>query len=670
MPSTSPRTTAVTRWCRSPAVPLLVALLLVLAPVAPFVVGHASVASAATAAPGERTPASVTAPHGNQSGGELRLYTGDSRLLTALESVEEVDRAHGSGALRPTNEVTVGETMVLAFRSERLGRVYANTSAPSGTGRLVDALNATNGTLAITGPTPPSCERLEVGLVASRSRTLVNTSSGQFRLLLDTEHLVAHGGCDDELALPGDYRATAELPAANGTRDATVPFDLVPASPRRDPESLPVRRGPPSLADDLRTTEALQAAIEQERLLPTHEVVGGEVVVVTVQSARLARAYANVSGPNATVRLLRAADTTGGHVRLDREGVRDEREDDPSRGVRLPGPGVRTLPDPANDTFHLVVDTGRARLRGQNGTLAGIGRVSIRAEVVVGDEDPERYRGRLTLDEPNGVILVARNASTRGSPQVAVVGTDGRFVTRVGTNLAAGTPLTLRVHAGNETLATRTVRAAGHRGVDPREGAETAIDVGEQPVGRELRLDLERNGTRVTRTRALIGSPPTLRNATVTRAPSSPDEQTVRFAVTARYPAPGYVVVLNRNAEDVSNRYVGLPVPGDERVRVNGTVVLPPDDEPDRLRLIAVYDTNRNGEFDRPGGEGTPDQPFRDEDGGLLSVEPEVPPPTPSPTVTPPPPGTTIAVTDGQAGFGLPVALCALAVVAVWVRRR
>ena len=673
MPAPSPRTTAVSRWCRSPLVPLLTALLLVLAPVAPFAVGHATAATAAATASGEQSPPSVAAvaPHGNQSGGELRLFTGDSRLLAALDSVEEADLAHGSGELRATDEITVGETLVLSFRSERLGRAYANTSSPSRTGRLLDALNATNGTLTVTGPTRASCERLEIRPVASRSRTLVDTSSGQFRLLLDTEHLVARGGCNDELVLPGDYRVTAELPAANGTRDATVPFDLIPSSARQEWESLPVRRGPASLADDLRTTDALQGAIDRQRLLPTREIVGGEVAVVTVQSARLGQAYANASGPNATVRLLRAANATGGYARLARKGMRDEREPDSSGGVRLPGPGVRVLPDPANDTFHLVVDTGRAQLREQNGTLADVGRVGILARVVVGDEAPERYQGRLAMDEPDGAILVARNASTTGSRQVAVVGTDGRFVTRVGTNLAGGTALTLRVRAGNETLATRTVRATGDRDLDPLGGVETSVDVGEQPPGRELLLELDRDGSTVTQTRALVGPQPTLRNATVTRVGSGPGGSVVRFAVTAHYPAPGYVVVRNRSVEDdPSNRFTGIPVPGNERVRVNGTVVLPPDDEPDRLRLIAVYDANRNGEFDGPGAEGTPDQPYGTGDRGLLSVRPRMPPPTPSATVTAPPPGTTMAVTDGQAGFGFPVALCALVVAMVCARRR
>ncbi|WP_276258579.1 PGF-CTERM sorting domain-containing protein [Haloglomus litoreum] len=637
-----------------------VALLAVLAVVAPL--AAPAVADTGGTAPTTRDAAS---PHENVTGGNLTRLVGPGASYGALDEFGDVATAHRSGALEMADEVELGDTLVLAFRSERLGAEYADTVGPNASVRFFGALEQTNASLNVTSVSGTDCGPLRVDLRASRHRVLANDTRGAFRVLLDTEGLVAEGGCDGRLEVPGRYEVTLELPAENETRQQTAQFSLLggldDAEPEPEPdERIPVYRAAPSLADDLRTAGELRRGIRGDRLERSEMVVPDEVAVVRLRSARLDRAYANASGANATQRLLRAANATGGSFAIVTERVRLTSETAVRSGARpgvvLLGPGVRTVADRGNDTFFVVLDTGRARLRTGNGTvpLAADPETTLRPSLTVPGGEPERYVGRLIVRPLAGSIAVARNASVDGARQVAVIGTDGVFVARVGSNLAVGSALTLRVRADGETLARRTVRVDRERADRPEGDPDATFDLGTQPAGRRLNLTLAQNGTTFHSMTVLVGQRPTLRDATARRVRGGPEGSTVRFGVTARFPAPGYVVVQNR-----SGRYVGFPVRAGEPVRVNGTVrIRERDDGGSRpVQLIAVYDSNGNGRFDGPRTSDEIDLPFQSDEGGILVQTVRLPPPSPTPTVTAPPPGTTIAVDEGQPGFGPLVAL-------------
>ena len=79
---------------------------------------------------------------------------------------------------------------------------------------------------------------------------------------------------------------------------------------------------------------------------------------------------------------------------------------------------------------------------------------------------------------------------------------------------------------------------------------------------------------------------------------------------------------------------------------------------------------SRNGEFDGPDA-GPTDLPFPTAEGGVLTREADLPPPSPTPTVTAPPPGTTVAVTAaGAPGFGALAALVGVLLLVAALARR
>lgn len=661
---------------------LAVVLLLVLSAVAPF--------TAATAGAGtdDRAPAARSVggvPHENATDGNLTLLVGPSASYDALDAFGDVATAHRADAIEREDEaISVGDTLIVAFTSERLGAEYADTTGPNASVRFFQALDGTDASLTITSPSGTECETLRVRLNESRHRVLANGTTGEFRLLLDTGALASTGGCSGELDIPGAYEVALERPTGDGDRRTTEIFYL--DEPERDRDADPdagviyARRGAPAAVGDLHSAADIRRAARTGRLVRTGHVVHGEVAVLRVDSSRLTRAYANETGENATVRLLRAVNATGGRFRLDPRVASLERETetrDPP-GVVLPGPGIRTVPDRANDTFYVVLDPDRVRVRtGDSETTLSNSTVDeLRPTLVLGGPNRQPYEGRLRVIEPAGSFGIARNRSAETDRSLAVVGTDGRFVVRPGTNLAPGSSVTVAVHAENGTLAERTVELGDADQSPRREGAGVlTFDLGPQPAGRVLNVTLAHDGTELHRATALVGPRPVLRDATARVVRRGPEGPTVRFAVTARFPASGYVVVQN-----ASGRYVGYPVPAGEPVRVQGTVTVPGGEEaPREVRFIAVYDDNRNGRFDGPRGDGHVDEPFAatDGEGGLLVRSVALSPPSPTPTITAPPPGTTIAVDEGpglvsggQSGFGVGAVLVALVAVVLLARRR
>jgi hypothetical protein len=639
MPSISPG-----RGVPASALPAALALVLVFASVGAVAGGG----PAPDAGPAAVSTETRTATPVNQSGGpNLTLLAGPESLSADLDDHETFLAARDGPVLERTDRLQRGETLVLAFRSPRLNRSYAAAEATGTTPRFFEAVNRSNATVSVTTLPGASCERPRIRLQESRVRALVERDGPRFAVALDTGAVSTEGGCDGGLAVPGEYQVTVEIPTENGSRRSTAGFELLQRSGTSVDEPR-VRRGGPSLASTLDSAAAIRRASRNGTLVSSRQVVHGEVVTLTVRSSRLARAYANASGPNATVRLLDATAAAGGTLTLvDDSGPRTE--DAP---VAVPGPGVRTLPNLENDTFHLVVETGRARVRQPDGTARltdGTGRgLRFALRLPTGDDGEQRYGTEVFVNEPRGRLQIAQNESalpTRDS-EVGVISADGRFIARPGTNLAPGWNLTVRVRRPNGTVATQRGQTSGAE--NPINGPTYPFALGSLSEDDRLEVTLSAANTTLDRVPVAVGARPTLRNATARRVGTASDGATVRFAVTAHYPGPGFVVVRTRDG------YAGFEVPGDEPTRVSGTVQVPSVDHREEFRLIAVYDSNGNGVFDGPDSGKTTDQPFRSGDRGLLQTSATLPSPTPTPTVTAPPPGTTIPMTGsgGQPGFG------------------
>jgi hypothetical protein len=657
MPSTSPG-----RGGPALALPAVLALVLVVASVG-AVAGGGPTPGADPAAVSDEAR---TATPVNQSNGlNLTLLVGPESVSADLDGYETLRAARDGPVLEQSSRLQRGETLILAFRSPRLNRSYAAAEATGTTPRFFESVNRSNATVSVTGPTGPSCEPLRIRLQQSRTRALVQADGPAFAVALDTGAVATEGGCASGLEVPGEYQATVEIPTEDGRQRATAEFELL-QRPGATVDDTRVRRGRPSLAPTLDTAAAIRRADRNGTLVSSTRAVGQEVVVMSFQSDWLHRTYVNTSGPNATARLSTAVETTGGDLSL-----AVPRGSTDGGSVVLSGPGVRTLHDSRNATFHLVLDTDRARIRRGNETrpLTPEREVELRLRVPRPDVDAQRFRAQVFLQEPAGQVQVARNQSSLspGGAEVAVIGAGEQFVARGETNLAPGWNLTLRVRGPNGTLlATRQGRSTADAG--SRAGSTYRLDEDALSDGDRFEVSLHAAGESVDRVPVLVGPRPMLRNATARRVAAGPDGPTVRFAVTAHYPAPGFVVVRN------GSELTGFRVPADEPTRVRGTLQLRPrdDGEARTVRLIAVYDSNHNGEFDPPGEEMV-DPPFESGDGGLLAARVELDPPTPTPTVTAPPPGTTIPMTgsDGQPGFGpLAAVVAGLAVVAVTAGRR
>lgn len=625
-----------------------------------------------TATPATETP--TTTPVNRSDDLNLTLLAGPGTVFEKLDDYGIFRSASNASALERTGRVRRGETLVVAFRSERLNRSYAAAEATGTTPRFFEAVNRTNATVSVTAPAVPSCQPLRIDLQRSRVRALVERDGPGFAVAIRTDAVATEGGCGSGLQTPGDYQITVEVPTANGSQRSTAVFELFDG-PQRAADEARVHRGASSLAPRLDSATAVRRATRNHTLVPSARVVREGIAVLSFRSERLNRTYANTSGSNATARLSAAVEATGGTLSL----ATPRRSADEAGRVVLGGPGIRTLYDPGNATFHLIIDTERARLRQEGGTLplsmASERELEFDLRVPLEDGDTRRFEAQLFLTDPGGQLRVGRNRSalsSRGSG-MAVVGTDGRFVAVPETNLAPGWNLTVRAVGPNgTTLATREGRSEGdtrdERALEsPRsDGPVYGFDLGSLSGADRFHVTLHAANETLDRVPVAVGERPTLRNATARRVAGF-EGANVRFAVTVHYPGPGFVVVRTEDG------YTGFEVPAGEPTRVRGTVQVPSADHREEFRLIAVYDSNGNGVFDGPGGGETTDQPFPGEEGGILQTSASLPPPTPTPTITAPPPGTTIPMTgsDGQPGFGPLAAVGAgLAALALTAGRR
>ena len=596
---------------------------------------------------------------------ELRIERGESDLYGALDDIESVREARSVGALTEPEPLLPGQTLVVSFRSPSLNRTVARTEGANTTARFFRALNRTDAEFEITAERGPECPPARFDLAESRTRVLRNDSEARFAVVTDTDRLRVRGGCRDPPRIEGNYDVSVTGADGVSTAEGFLPLRVPPSAEN----SILVRRGAPSVAADLTNATAIRRAVDAGRLVDGERAVHGETVVLTFQSAGLNRSYDRTSGANATDRLLRAVNASNGSLRVTGSVDRLDRDGGGALppGVQLRGPGVRTFRDRANATFHVTIDSRVARVRGPDGitAMANSSADSYLARVVVPGEQPSVIDGRFGLVEPRGdVIAVGEDGAERASAGRVVVVNRSTFLVRGSTNLAPESNLTLRAVGPDGPLATRRV-TVGVSSTAARERNSfdfaQSFDVPALSTGDPVTLELRRGGTLFNQFSVIKGARPTLSNATAERVDNGSTQPMARFAVTARYPADGFVAV------QTADGYVGYPVPADEPVRVNGTVRLR-SAEQRSVRLIAVYDANRNGSFDGPEVDEYTDPPFQRERGELLQQDPVLAPPTPTPTVSPPPPGTTISSTGDGAGIGAVGAVFAVGL-ALLVRR-
>jgi PGF-CTERM protein len=597
----------------------------------------------------------------------LTVLRGDGSLYRTLDSVGAVDRARETGNLTAPEPLVPGETLVVRFRSTALNRSVAGGDAgETTTERFFDALESSpTSEFAITRSAGPGCEPVRLPPESGRAGVLHDAANATFAVVMDTETFRAVGGCGGDPALPGDYEVAVTVAGEDRRRTVEGPLRVRASEDATLTAAVRTRHGAPGLATELDDAAAVGAAARAGRLRPTTRLVRGETLTLSFTSDRLNASYARTTGPNATARLRRALDAVNGSLsivtdreRLELDGAAGSTD---ATGLLLGGPGVRTHRDAANATFHLVVDSRRAtvaRSAGDRVTLANTTEESYFVRVVVPGGASERFTQRFAVVDAGTSLRVVTNASTVDGDGPVVLDRGGGFGVRGETNLVPGTTLTARVVTANGSVAvTRRLETTAREATPDEEGSAFAgrFDGGTLDDGRGLRVELAYRGRVVDRRQLVVGRSPVLRNATVRRLRTDGSGPTAEFAVTARFPGPGFVVVNSRNG------FSTVPVPAGEPTRVTGTVRLPPrpEDAPDErpVRLIAVYDANRNRTLDPPRGDAYGDPAFRRPEDGVVAASVELGPPL---TPTAPPPGTTIAVEEGQTGFGVAGALAAL----------
>lgn len=441
---------------------------------------------------------------------------------------------------------------------------------------------------------------------------------------------------------PADDTATTALRSANHTATGTV--------------NATVSRARGALFDDLTDVESLRAARENGTLVRSYlriddravrpAFVPGDVLVVRLESERLASALRARNGSTPTERYLDYVNRTAARLQLV-QTPRTTRPESQRQRIAVNESRIRVLAE--NDTRWVLLDTGNATARyGTSGptyddihggqeygvwfdfaaTVEGLPEVGDRPRVAVADPevafDAGPGRERLYLSPVADAPV------------------------RVSSTLAPGTEVRLRAHYSNRTA----VRELVLRGRN-RTAATARLDLSGYADGRTVRLSAVRDGETVAEATAAVDVP----NATLRVAERDPWDAVV--TVTANLSRGGTVVVQSPDGSVVYDSTTVEPWEATTRV-----LYLPATELTNRTRFAVV--AYRSLEDDPVAGDAVP---YR-EDGSPVRTtgvyDPDAGPPSPtptsSPTVTPAvtPTATPTADTSPTArpvtGTGTPVA--------------
>ncbi|MFC3477639.1 PGF-CTERM sorting domain-containing protein [Halobacterium litoreum] len=477
--------------------------------------------------------------------------------------------------------------------------------------------------------------------------------SAAFGVTSDSLDDVPMNATGDGAFEPGNYTVTVR----DGSGDVadTVTFEL-DAPTARD---VTLWRAPLGADADLRTLAAVRESratasqVDSRRRLDDYDsdslaVATNETLVVALRADGIEGAMTGADG-DARTRFRTALRETGGDFAL----VQTPESTPPSRQPLTPpvlnNTETRVLPDHANDTYYLVVDT--RDLRGEWGGTHG-------GTIHVGSRDGMGFAARLSLqgsgadgDWPADTVaadfeLVAATVSTpatAGDRTALTPTANAGLVAR--TTLAAGTEVTVRVSGAANRTVDATVRA--------RNGSANVVvaplDLSDVPDGATLSVAFERGGTRLDESRltAVVAAP----TATLHVEPDE-DELWVHLSDATH---PTVVATTAANGTVLDTRSVSPEATNDSTVTLSVTAGA------DASAVRLYHDADHSGTLTDA------DERYR-----RHAVERETTTPTTTETTDEPTESTptTSRTTDTQTpGFGVLGALLAL-LVGVGLRRR
>ncbi len=190
-----------------------------------LILGTVAVGAALAGAP----TAGSALPHESpeEPDGTVTVLRGNGSLFTTLDSPEAVRRAETDDRLWRTDRLTVGEVLVLRFRSDRVTDRFADTAGENATDRFFRLLNTSAVNLSVEGRNHGT-ERLPTSLALNRSnvRVLHDSANGTVVLLVDTGNVSlvdrADGSPVQRTLAHTEFEAVVEIPAADTDRRVLV----------------------------------------------------------------------------------------------------------------------------------------------------------------------------------------------------------------------------------------------------------------------------------------------------------------------------------------------------------------------------------------------------------------------------------------------------------------
>lgn len=419
-------------------------------------------------------------------------------------------------------------------------------------------------------------------------------------------------------------RPTAAAPVENRTAN------VIPGENRTANATVSRARG--ALFDDLRSVESLRAARSRGELVRSRfrngegssrpAFVPGDVLVVRIESERLATALLARNGSTPTERYLDYVNRTDARLQI----LQTPRTTTPERQrqrVLANESRIRVLAE--NDTRWLLLDTGNLTVgygddasphedEIHGGRAFG---VWFDFSTTVEGLPPVENRPRVAV-----VPAAVEFGATPGHDRVYLSPSTNATL-RLSSTLAPGTAVTVRAHLPDRTAERRVVLRGQNRTT-----ATARFDLSVYEDGRSFRLTAVWRGERVGETTGVVDVP----NATLRVGERDPWDAVV--TVTANLSRGGTVVL---RSTDGSVRYDSTTVePRSTETRV---LYLPATELSNRTRFAVVAFCSV--EDDPVADEAVP---YREDGSAVLAIgvyDPDAGPPTRTPTATSGPPVTT-----------------------------
>lgn len=292
----------------------------------------------------------------------------------------------------------------------------------------------------------------------------------------------------------------------------------------------------------VRRARADGSAFDPQYVLP------GDRLLVTLRSSALTDAYAESEGPDPTSRLFSALNESDAYLSVAQLGVTPGRR---QASVSLRQSDVRVVPDPANDTFSLVLDTEKVTL------------VAADGERLDRDLGYQKFRVALQTTE-NGsrrtstadVRFEKRVADLRGSSSRLALNSSPAVLRPDTTEIRVNGTTTVRpnetvtvraVDSNGNTVAASRVRTAAASDAEPHgpSTVEATVPVESVAAADAFWLRVERGGEVVGERPVAVGSPARVDNVSAELVSGGERDGQIRVTATARLPDEGLIVVAD-----------------------------------------------------------------------------------------------------------------------------